>query len=234
MNFFWHDSKNLSSFFFENNSKNWLFSKIWFKELNLFLSMIQRIESLSEYDSKESNSLFFEYDSMNRSHFFECDSIKFWVEKSKNWFFSSKLNFSSHDSKNWTSFCFWIWTQRIEPFIIWLEELSLFLTWRNALNFFPVFRKEFIESHRKTRKVQFFESYFLIKCFNSLRHMKEKGVHFFASYSKKRVQFFASYWKKKGATLCVFEKKKDWNLWLTFKNSILWVILRKHPFFDSY
>ena len=73
------------------------------------------------------------------------------------------------------------------------------------------------------------------KEFNSLRQMKEKGVHFFASYSQKkdsilcvslkekRVQLFASYSKKKVQLFAYL--KKDWNLWLIFKNSILWVTI---------
>ena len=52
--------------------------------------------------------------------------------------------------------------------------------------------------------------------------LKEKGFNPLRRIQRKRVQLFA------------YMKKKDWNLWLVFKNSILWVILRKHPFFDSY
>ena len=57
---FWIWLKELNLFDFD--SKNWTFYWVWFKELNLFFSMTQRME------------LLFEYDSVNRSHFFECDS----------------------------------------------------------------------------------------------------------------------------------------------------------------
>ena len=78
-------------FFEKNNSKNWTFYWVWFKELNLFLSMIQRMESLVEYDSKKKGmiqriELFFEYDSKNETIFFEYDSM--------NWtFFNMTRNF---------------------------------------------------------------------------------------------------------------------------------------------
>ena len=90
-------------FFEKYDSKNWTFFvlKKWLKELNLFvwlkesnpffnvtrknwtsvLSMIQRIESLSEYDSKN-RTLFFFWIRLNESiPFFECDSIEILVEK---------------------------------------------------------------------------------------------------------------------------------------------------------
>ena len=102
---------------------------MWLKELNFFLSMIQRIEPLFEYDSK------------NRTHF--CLNTTQWIDPIfwmwlKNWNFwlknsqnfelflsKSKLNFSSHDSKNWTFFSLNM-TQRIEPLFLWI--------WRKELN----------------------------------------------------------------------------------------------------
>ena len=111
LNFFFqkeYDSKNWP--FKKKGWKNWFFLKYDSKNWTFYLSMIQRIEPLFEYESK------------NRTHF--ClnptqwidpfflnvtQKLKFWLKKlSKklNFFLkkNSKLNFSSHDSKNWTFF----------------------------------------------------------------------------------------------------------------------------------
>ena len=110
MNFFWHDSKKLI-FFFSMWLKELTFLKKYdSKNLTSFLSMTQRIE------------LTFVWIRLNESIPF------FWMWlnwnfgwKVKKWtFFYSKLNFSSHDSKNWTFF-----------FSIWLKELFLNLDSKN-------------------------------------------------------------------------------------------------------
>ena len=107
--FFEYDAKNWTLFWID--AKNWTLYEHDSKELNLFLTMIQRIESLSEYDSKN-RTFFFEYDSMNRTHFFECDS--------KNWNFGWK-----NCQKNQNGF--FTWLEESDPlFSIWLKELNLF------------------------------------------------------------------------------------------------------------
>ena len=74
MNFFLHDSKNLTLFF-----SIWLDFFEWVKELNPFLNMTQRIDLIfqKEYDSKN------------------------WTFKKKGW---KNVFFFECDSKNWTSF----------------------------------------------------------------------------------------------------------------------------------
>ena len=133
---------------FNNDSKNWTLCK-WLIELSLFhepllnkswifLFLTQRIE------------LFFEYDSINRTHFFMwLKNWNFRLKKSKmklfnflktqNWFFShDSKNWTrlfQHDSENWTFFeidsKFFKWTRRIEPFFfsIRLNESNLFKMW---------------------------------------------------------------------------------------------------------
>ena len=80
--------------------------------MNLFLSMIQRIESLSEYDSKKNRTLFLNTTQWIEPIFLNVSQIEIFVWKnsqnSQNWFFS-------HDPKNRTRF-----------FSIWLKELNLF------------------------------------------------------------------------------------------------------------
>ena len=107
-----YDSKNWT-FLFEYDAKNWTFFWtwlerieplfwIWFKELNLFLSMTQKIE------------LFFFWIRLIESNpFFECDS---------NWNFGLKN--SQNKIHNWF---FFHMTRRIEPaFSIGLKDLMLF------------------------------------------------------------------------------------------------------------
>ena len=111
-------------FFFQYDSKNWIFSSIWHKELCVFDYMTQRIEPLFEYDSKnwiifwvwlkENRTLFFlKKSSMNRTHFLKMTQRNEpfgWKKSSNNWTF------------------FFDMTQRIEPrFLeIWLKELNSF------------------------------------------------------------------------------------------------------------
>ena len=213
-----------------------------------FLKITQRIDFFQKYDSKnwtsfwvwlkESNSLFFEYDSMNRSHFFECDSIEIWVEKKSQkielfWlkielFFTwlEELNFFlflNLDSKNWT---FYYLTRRI--------ELFSYLT--QCIELFPVFRKEFIESHWKTRKVQFFESYqrkkswirVVLENFNSSSRIQKKKFNFEkVIFKKKKDQFCDSYWKKSSMIRIRTSKKNSILRVIVKKGSILRVIFWK-------
>ena len=139
-----------------NNSKNWTFffitPRIELFSLNLTqrfepffwiwrkaLNMTQRIEPLFEYDSKnwisfwvwfKESNFFFEYDSMNRTHFFECDSkieilVEKIVKKFKMFFYMSRRIRPA----------FFNMTQRIEPFSIWLKDL-IYSVWHQELNFF--------------------------------------------------------------------------------------------------
>ena len=109
-------------FFFENNSKNWLLSKIWFKELNFFLSMTQRIElTFFWIRLNESIPFFWMWLNWNLG----------WKKKSKNWTFLTQ---------NWT---FLHMTRRIEPlfmnlFSIWLKELKSFLQYDSKSSTFLV------------------------------------------------------------------------------------------------
>ena len=179
--------------------------------------MIQRIELLFEYDSKNRPHFCLNTTQWIDPIFFECDSIEILVEKNvkKLFFLIQKIELFFTWLLELNFFFFFNMTQRIEPFIIWLKELSFFLTWRNALNLFPVCRKEFIESHLKTRKVQFFESarktsiLFVILKRSSNRWVK-------SYFLKKKVQFRESY--KKGSILWVISEKKSWILWVVLKN----------------
>ena len=142
--FFEYDSKNWPfkkkgsknwTFFFEYDSKNWtlffwnmtqriepFFLEHDSKELNLFLSMNQRIESLSEYDSKNRTLFFFEYDSMNRTHFLNVTQIEIFGWKIVKKF---KIDFFTWPEESNPLF-FSNMTQRIEPFSIGLKDLMLF------------------------------------------------------------------------------------------------------------
>ena len=242
MNLFWHDSKNLSSFF-ENNSKNWLLSKIWFKELNLFSNVTQRIESCFKYDSKNWISFwvwlrkielfffFFEYDSMNRSHFFECDSIEILVERVKKlnfFFFYSKLNFSSHDSKNWIFF-FSIWLKELNPvlnmiqrivFEFRLKELNILFfdskSWAffllDAMHWtFFLFAAKNSLSH--IGKQERFNSLSQKKDFNSFCHLEKKfikrgSIRWVKSYFLKKKKFNSESHTKKVQFFESYQRKK--------------------------
>ena len=103
--FFEYDSKNLTFFEFDSKGLN-LFHWIWRIELNLILSMIYRIESLF-LSMTQRTELFFEYDSMNRTHFLNVtQKLKFLVGKK-----SKILNFFFLKTQNW----FFQMTRRIEP-----------------------------------------------------------------------------------------------------------------------
>ena len=102
-------------FLYKNNSKNWTllinmthriepFFSIWFKELNFWKKMSQRIELFHGYDSK--NNTLFENVTRRIELFFENTTLWIWPE-------------------NWTPY-FLNLTQRIEPLISW--------TWRQELS----------------------------------------------------------------------------------------------------
>ena len=90
----------------------------WLIDLNLFLSMIQRIESLFEYDSK--NRIFFEAKKTHRIEpfFSPAETNPSFQYDAKNWTF---LVFQ-HDSKNWIFF--WLTQKKLNRISrIWLKEL---------------------------------------------------------------------------------------------------------------
>ena len=99
--FFEYDSKNSTFFYHDSKELNLSFVKIWFKYLNLRLSMTQRSEP-SFKNFTQRIELFFFVNMTQRSE-----------------------SFFAHDSKKWT---FLNITQRIEPsFLIRRKELNLFL-----------------------------------------------------------------------------------------------------------
>ena len=167
----------------------------------LFFNVTQRIESCFKYDSKnwisfwvwlkKSNSVFFENDSMNRSHFFECDSIEILVERVK------KLNF------------FYL---KIELFFTWLEELKFFFSiWLKELN--PVLnmiQRIVFEFRLKELTILIFDSkswafflldamhwtFFLFAAKNSLSHIGKQ-------------ERFNSWVRRKTSTLFVILKRNS-------------------------
>ena len=205
-------------FFFENNSKNWLLSKIWFKELNFFLSMTQK----------------------NRTHFFlnttqwidpiflNVTQLKFGLKKSQ------KIDFFL---QNWT---FLHMTRRIELLFVFefgLKELNLLLfdskNWAFFLldamhwTFFLFSAKNSLSHIGKQER------------FNSLSHIREKKVESSESYW--RISILRVVFKKNNSILKkkIFKKKKS-ILWFVLKkyssvirirtskkNSILRVIVKK-------
>ena len=120
--------KNISQRTFFYDSKDWIFSLIWLKELNsfemthrvqplfmnLFSIWLKELKSFLQYDSKSSTFLVFQHDSKNWTFFFlQFDSkncVFFW-----------------YDSKGWTLF----WR--------WLKELNLFLSMTQRIE--PPFQK---------------------------------------------------------------------------------------------
>ena len=207
--------------------------------LLFFLKITQRIDFFQKYDSKNWTSFwvwlkrieltFFEYDSMNRSHFFECDSIEIWVEKkTKNWFFSSKLNFSSHDSKNWTFFflnldsknwTFYYLTRRIELFSYLTQCIELFSCFPQRIHWVTLENKKGSILWVISEKiVESSESYWRISILRVV--FKKKKFNF----EKKKVIF-----KKKINSVIRLEKKKQLCDSYSYfkKNSILRVIVKK-------
>ena len=219
--------KELIFFFFENNSKNWLFSKKWFKESNFFLSMTQRIELTFVWIRlKESNRFFW-----------------MWLNWNLGWINSQKIDFFT---QNWT---FLHMTRRIELFFsIWLKEsnpvvnmiqrivfefrlkeLNLLLfdskNWAffvlDAMHWtFFLFAAKNSLSH--IGKQERFNSLSQKKDFNSFCHLEKRfikrgSIRWVKSYFlKKKVQFRESY--KKGSILWVISEKKSWILWVVLEN----------------
>ena len=181
--FFQYESK-----IFLNKSKNWTFKKkgsknwtffflnmtqrieplsVWFKELNLFLSMTQKkIELFFFLNTTQWN------DSMNRTHFFECDSNwNFWLKnikkKIQNWFFHmtrriepaffnifKELNLFRLDSKIW---CYSVWPKELNFFWLGLTELDPFLEYdAENWNFSWVFLHVYFFSQMMQRIEPFF------------------------------------------------------------------------------
>ena len=122
-----YDAKNWTLFFWID-AKNWTLFEHDSKELNLFLSMIQRIESLSEYDSKKSNFSF--WIRLNESNPF------FWM-----WL---KLNFLVEKIVKTVKIVFFTWLEESDPlFSIWLKELNLF-RFDSKIWFYSVWPQELI------------------------------------------------------------------------------------------
>ena len=125
--FFEYDAKNWTLFLID--AKNWTLYEHDSKELNLFLTMIQRIESLSEYDSK--NRTFF----LNTTQWIEpiflnvTQKIEILVEK-----IVKKFKMVFYMTRR-IGPAFFNMTQRIEPFSIWLKDL-IYSVWPQELNFF--------------------------------------------------------------------------------------------------
>ena len=176
--------------------KNWTF----------FLNMIQRIESLSEYDSKKSNSFFF-WIRLNESNpFFECDSNwNFWLKNSQrkiqNWFFS-------HDPKNRTRF-----------FSIWLKELNLFRldskiwcysVWPKELNFFWLGLTELDPfSWIWLRELNFFLGFL--------------HVYFFQKWCRELNPFFFEYDAKNWTFFSLNVTSRIWRKWNELNPFFLWI-----------
>ena len=135
---------------------------IWLKELNLFLSMSQRIEFFHDSKNwtffrmtqrfcwkrlKESN-LFFEYDPKNRTSFYWKYVLRIVFQyDSQNWtYFSAllkewniwvwlkELNFLWYDSNNWT-------LKNSKNWFSQLQELNFWKTWLEFFRYDFFFRK---------------------------------------------------------------------------------------------
>ena len=238
LNFFLNITQRIEPFFFEYDAKNWTLFEHDSKELNLFLSMIQRIESLSEYDSTKID-FFFEYDSMNRTHFFECDS--------KNWNFGwknvKKFKIDFFHMTRRIGPAFFNMTQRIEPFLLCLGELiflrlkelnfsskygskelnlflfsmsqrmGVFLVWLKELNFL-MWIKDFNPFFSNTRRVAPFS-------FNTTQRVEP----FFFQYDAKNWTLFFEYDAKKWTPFSFIWRKElkhlfDQEIWLKELNRV--------------
>ena len=158
--FFQYDSKN---WFLFNDSKSWTPFWLWDKELNLFLSLTQRIVFFFKKKKrlKELNlllymtqriELFFSIwleDFSPKKRFIELNFFLNMTQRVEPffWIWLKGLFFFIYDAKNWT--LLWIWrkelnsfslsmTQRIEPFFEYdAKNWTLFLwVWLKELNLF--------------------------------------------------------------------------------------------------
>ena len=258
MNFFWHDSKNLSSFFFENNSKNWLLSKIWFKELNFFLSMTQRIElTFFWIRLNESIPFFWMWLNWNLG----------WKKKSKNWTFLTQnwtflhmtrriellfvfefglkeLNLLLFDSKNWAFFLldamhwtFSCFPQRIHWVTLENKKGSILWVISEKKSWIRVVLENFNSSSRIQKKNSILKkSHIQKKKINSVIRIEKKKFCDSYSYFKKKFHF-ESHSEKRINSSSHFWKifwKESSSLW-AIKSQILWVFFfcEKNQVFES-
>ena len=218
VNFFVHDSKNLT-FFFQCDSKNWTFYYLTQRIqpfsyltqcIELFSCLPQRIEPYSKYGSKNwigfSNvtqrlelfsllwltELIFLYDSLNWTFLNMTQGINwfFFLKKWKNWMFFQYFskNWFFYDSKDWIFFT----TQRIEPFFGRLKEL----------NFFSLNMTQRIEPSYATQRIEPFP------------FLPQKNWAFFLNMTQRielfswltELNFFFHWYDSKNWTLC--QKKR--------------------------
>ena len=113
-------------------------------------------------------------------------------------------------------------------------------SYEREVQFFETFwekKGSFLWVTLETRKVQFLESYFLKKRFNSLSHVRKKSSTLWVKFEKcstlwvilkKKVQLFESckkqlIWKRGSLLWDILENKKG-SILCVVKNSIFWVI----------
>ena len=133
---------------------------------------------------------FFEYDSQNRTHFFECDSNwNFWLKISQK---NSKLIFS-HDPKNRTRF-FFNMTQRIEPFSIGLKDLMLFSLTQRIELFLTRTDRIGPFSWIWLRELKFFLGFLHVYFFQ--KWCRELNLFFFEYDAKNWTLFFLWMWRQ--------------------------------------
>ena len=221
--------KNLT---FLGDSKNWIFSITWLRELNpfqhdsqnwtflfhvtyrnwtLLLNMTPRIEPVFSTWLKE-NVSFFELDSKNISFLTQCMTQRI------NWSFwenMTRTSFLEHEAQNWTSLVlnmthgiepFFNLTLRMEPFSwIWLKELNLFSQSDS---------KNWIFFLKVTQRIVSFFSVWLEElnpffwiCLNELNPFVDWLIEL------NPVFFFVSIWLK-DLTLSKNMTLKNWTFWL--------------------
>ena len=137
-----------------NDPQNWTNEKKELKELNLFLSMIQRMELFFEYDSKNETIFWIR---LNESNPFL--NMTQWIEPSLTWlekcFFKKKKK-----SKNWNFlsmsqrivFFFWVWLKELNFWVFFFffkknpQRIQLFSKIRyRELNFLPIMTQKFFK-----------------------------------------------------------------------------------------